>query len=32
VNVTIISTALINEQGQMYAIATTERASGGGTS
>jgi two-component system CheB/CheR fusion protein len=32
VNVTIVSTALINEQGQMYAIATTERASGGGTS
>ncbi len=29
-DVTIVSTALINEQGQMYAIATTERASGGG--
>ena len=29
VDVAIISTALINESGQMYAVATTERAIGG---
>lgn len=28
VDISMISTALVNEAGQMYAIATTERASG----
>jgi hypothetical protein len=29
--VSIISTALLNESGEMYAIATTERTIGGAT-